>query len=352
MSPTTVPAASPRLVRRTLEQYSRLARQAVLSYLPAVEPSRHLYSLLPDYALRPGKGVRPALCLATCQAFGGSVEDALPSAAALELMHNAFLIHDDIADESTRRRGRPALHELHGVPLALNAGDALALMSLRPLLKGDRLRRTWERQIVDLFQQVVTKTVEGQAEELGWIRDNVVDLTVGDYLHMTLKKTGWYTAIQPCRIGAHVATRGRIDNHRFLRFGFFLGTAFQLRDDLIGLRGDGMSDCAGEDIMEGKRTLMLIHLLHVASPGERAVLQEYLGRERADRTRSEALEIVRLMEERGSVRYAERWLHSLSRRADDEFAAAYAGAPDSEHTRFVRGLVHVLASTEPGPSEG
>ena len=70
--------------------------------------------------------------LASCQAFGGSVQEALGPAVAIELLHNAFLIHDDIEDESRLRRGRPTLHELHGVPLALNAGDALAVLGMAP----------------------------------------------------------------------------------------------------------------------------------------------------------------------------------------------------------------------------
>ena len=337
-------AASPRVVGRALEKYSRVARQAVMSYLPNLEPSRYLYSLLPDYPLRPAKGVRPALCLASCQAFGGSIEDALDAAAAIELLHNAFLVHDDIADESTRRRGRPSLHELHGVPLALNAGDALAFLSLRPLLKN--VPSFWRNPLalMGMFQETVTQTLEGQAEELGWIRDNVTNLTVGDYLRVTLKKTGWYTAILPCLMGGHIGSGGRIPEDPFLRFGFFVGTTFQLRDDLLSLRGDGLNDGAGEDVLEGKRTLMLIHLFHVASRDELAFIREFLGRDRANRTQEEAMQIVNLMRRRGSVSYAERWLNSLARRADEEFAIAYRSAAVSEHTRFIRGLVPYLLS--------
>ncbi len=344
---TAAPAASPQQIARSLERYARLAQQAVVSYLPDREPSRYLYSLLPDYPGRPGKGVRAALCLATCQAFGGSIEDGLDSAAALELLHNAFLVHDDIADESTRRRGGPTLHELHGVPLALNAGDALAFFSLEPMLKGVRSLRRNPIPVLRMFQQTVRETLEGQAEELGWIRDNVLDLSVGDYLRVTLKKTGWYTAIQPCRVGAYIATRGRIDEDRFLRFGFFVGVSFQLRDDLLGVRGEGPNDATqAEDVVEGKRTLMLIHLFHVASQDQKDHLVEYFGRDRADRTRDEAMEIVELMYRRGSVRYAEQWLNSLARRADEEFAEAYEGAPDSEHRRFLQGLLGYLLSPD------
>ena len=88
-----------------------------------------------DYPARGGKGIRPALVLATCQAFGGSRREAIAPAATIELLHNAFLIHDDVEDESELRRGRPTLHQLHGVPLAINAGDALAVTALAVLNK-------------------------------------------------------------------------------------------------------------------------------------------------------------------------------------------------------------------------
>ena len=103
-------------------------------YLASREPSPYLYDLAADYPRRGGKMMRPSICIATARAFGARSSDAVRSAVAIELLHNAFLVHDDIEDESEMRRGEPALHSLHGVPLALNAGDAMLLLSLRPLL--------------------------------------------------------------------------------------------------------------------------------------------------------------------------------------------------------------------------
>ena len=93
-----------------------------------------LWQLMLDYPLRDAKGLRPALCVATCRALGGTLEAVVRSAAVLELYHNAFLIHDDIEDESLVRRGRPTLHREHGVPIAVNVGDAMLALSLQPLL--------------------------------------------------------------------------------------------------------------------------------------------------------------------------------------------------------------------------
>lgn len=343
MSTAPSPAAPLPVVERTLKLYASLTQQALRTYLPDKEPRRHLYSLLPEYPLRGGKGLRPALCLASCRAFGGSLAQALESAVALELLHNAFLIHDDIADGSTRRRGGPALHELYNVPLALNAGDALAFLSMRPLCETVLPQHRHSVATFAMFEEAVSQTLEGQAIELGWTFDNEVDLSVGDYLVMTLKKTGWYTAIHPCRVGAHIGSRGRADPARFLRYGFFLGAVFQLRDDLLGFEGDGLNNGAGEDLFEGKRTLMLIHLLHEDGP-DRPFVHAFVTKERARRTPEEVARIMDMMQAHGSIAYSERWLHSLAARADAEFDVAFEEAPDSEHKRFLRGIVPYLLS--------
>ena len=94
-----------------------------------------------EYPLREAKGLRPALCIATCRALGGSLEAVLPSAAVLELYHNAFLIHDDVEDGSERRRGMPTLHRDHGAPIAINVGDAMLGLALSPLLDNTGSRR-------------------------------------------------------------------------------------------------------------------------------------------------------------------------------------------------------------------
>src|SRR5579883_3513282 len=160
-------AGSSTILRATLARYGGRVREALREWLPAQEPRRHLYDLVADYPLRQGKMLRPSLCIAACRAFGGTIEDALDSAVAIELMHNAFLIHDDIEDGSALRRGGPALQIAHGVPLALNAGDGMTILSIRPLLRNlDRLAPAVARQILSETLSVAQQTVEGQAIEL------------------------------------------------------------------------------------------------------------------------------------------------------------------------------------------
>src|SRR3954453_6186301 len=116
------------LVRDVLGEYGALTRAAMQRSPPHAEP-HHLYDLMSDYPSRDGKMLRSSLCIAMARATGGTVEDAIGTAVSIELLHNALLIHDDVEDASEVRRGAPTLHRLHGVPLAVNAGDGLGLLS-------------------------------------------------------------------------------------------------------------------------------------------------------------------------------------------------------------------------------
>ncbi len=279
-------AAAPNLVVATLAEYGGLTRAALGDYLQPREPRRHLYDLVADYPSRGGRMLRPSLCIATARAFGAGREDAVRTAVALELLHNAFLVHDDVEDESDERRGRPTLHALHGVPLAVNVGDALTLLGLRALLDNRLRLGPWlTMRILEEAERMARETVEGQAVELGWRRDNATELTETDYLQMVLKKTCWYTTIWPSRVGALIGTRSDRDLDRFLRFGFFLGAAFQIQDDLLNLLGDRArygKEIDG-DVWEGKRTVM-----PARRAGRRggAVDPSLHGRARLDRIRA------------------------------------------------------------------
>jgi geranylgeranyl diphosphate synthase type II len=317
---------TPSLVSSVLQEYGAITVDALAGYLPTSEPRRYLYDLLADYPRRRGKMMRPSLCIATARAFGARLADAVPTAVAIELLHNAILIHDDIEDGSTHRRGRPTLHALHGVPLAINAGDTLTLISLRPLLEnvaaiGPRLAV----RILEETQRMARQSAEGQAMELGWRRDNSTDVGDADYLEMVLKKTCWLGMIFPSRVGAMIGTRGSIALDPFIRFGFFLGAAFQIQDDLLNLLDDSSryGKEADGDLWEGKRTLMMIRLFRRAAPEERARLAD----------------ILRRMEAHGCIEYARRIAHGLAGAALHEYALVYAGLPDSRDKRFIEGLV-------------
>ena len=248
-----------------LDKYRHLTLDALLRGLPRHGPS-YLWDLLPDYPSRPSKGLRPALCLATCAAGGGDVGRALNTAVAVELFHNAFLIHDDIQDGSEARRGDPTLHSIYGSAIALNVGNATNLLAMqrlranRELLGGELSWRLFEET-----ETMLRHSLEGQAIELAWIRENVWGLDEADYYRMCLKKTSWYTFLYPCRAGLLLAGVNSGNVTRLDRYGWYVGAAFQIQDDVLNLAGDYAAygkEILG-DLQEGKRTLMLIELQRI-----------------------------------------------------------------------------------------
>ncbi|WP_396932240.1 polyprenyl synthetase family protein [Mycolicibacterium sp.] len=266
------------MVARQLDDYLALCKEAcdgeiARLYGPGERHEGGLYDLILDYPLRGGKALRPALSIAACLGLGGHLEAVLPTAATLELYHNAFLIHDDIEDESWWRRGKPTLHIDHGVPIAINVGDAMLSLSLQPLLDNvERVGLGPALRILRAVAKMTRLTVDGQALELDWVRSNRWRLNDADYLKMVELKTSWYTFITPLQAGAIAAGAAPDRMEPLESFGRHLGAAFQITDDLLNLRGDPeeYGKEIGGDIWEGKRTLMLLHTVRHAEPSDQA----------------------------------------------------------------------------------
>jgi geranylgeranyl diphosphate synthase type II len=338
---TAAQANAVRLVPALLDRYGAQARSLMAAYLTPRSPPRHLYDMVADYPTRGGRSLRASLCIAATRMFGGTLEQALHVAAALELIHNAFLVHDDVEDESEERRGRPTLNALHGVPTAVNVGDALVVLALRPLLDtratlGQRLAL----RIVEETDRMARESVEGQAVELGWRRDNTVAVDEAAYLRMVLQKTCWYTTIFPLRLGALIGTRDGVPLDRFVRLGFLMGAAFQIQDDLLNLIGDKQrygKEING-DIREGKRTLMLIRLLELGTAAERESLRRLLALPRQQRTAGQVRWVRRRMDHYGCIDYARQVAHGLAGAAQHEFSKVCGHLPDSDDKRFVQAL--------------
>ena len=329
------------LVSSVLREYGEATRSLLFQYLPGGEPRRYLYDLVADYPRRGGRTFRPSLCIATARAFGMPMEMALRTAVSIEMIHNAMLIHDDVQDESEQRRGKPAMHVSEGVPIAINVGDFLSLLAMRPLLDNRNvLGPDIALRILEETERMARESAEGQAFELGWRRDNVTDIGEADYLLMVLKKTCWLCTIHPSRVGALIGSAGAIDLDRCIRFGFFLGAAFQIQDDLLNLEGDAAAygKELGGDIHEGKRTLMLIHLVEHATAAERGRIFAMLGLARDRRTLRDVIWIRERMDAYGCIEYARQVAHGLAGAAQHEFQQLYGDLPDSRDKRFLASL--------------
>ena len=323
--------------------------EAVTASLPAGGPRASLYSPLTEFVGRAGKSIRPALCIAAARSHGATTERVMPSAVALELLHNAFLVHDDIEDGSTSRRGLPTMHAEHGVPIAINVGDGLAALALQPLTQNlGLLGTTMHNRVMAEFSELLRMTIEGQAIELGWRAQNAVDLTGEDYLDMVALKTCAYTTIFPLRVGALIGTWGCADLAAVSRFGFYLGAAFQITDDLLNLTGDESrygKEIDG-DIAEGKRTLMLIHLLTRAEGSDQGFLTDFLRRNRESRSSDDIAIVREMMRAHGSIEYGRRYALALAERAAETFHLAFGSLPDSPDWRFLSQAVDFVVSRD------
>lgn len=339
----TSPLIDTALVEATLAADGERTLEALERWASGGEPS--FEQLLLDYPRRGGKGLRPALCLATCRAFGGRTEDALDSAVAIELLHNAFLVHDDICDDAVRRRGRPALHTEQGIPRAVVVGDALAWAALDPLLANvDRLGTGLAIRVLAEFRHLTRRTISGQAAELDWRDGDLGAIDADAYLAVALDKTCWYSTIHPCRIGALIGSRGSADLDAVARYGFFLGALFQIIDDVDNVTsGPTYDKDAGTDLLEGKPTLLLAHLLGVASASDRAEVLDLVGPSRSEADRpappSRIARVVSLFEAYGSIEYARQFADGLAGAALLEHEAAFGALPRSVDVDFLRAVV-------------
>jgi len=278
------------------------------------------YKLLADYPTRPGKGIRPLLCLAAAASVGGDYNNAIDTATAIELLHNSFLIKDDIVDQSIYRRGDLTLNRKYGLALAANAGDAVKILAMSPLI--DNLASIGVRkslQIILEIQEMARRSVEGQITELTYVKENRVDLQPENYFNICENKTCWYTIISPCRtgiiIGLDEASPKQLD--AITRYALYTGIAFQITDDTLNLTAS--QNLYGKeidgDILEGKRTLMLIHTLNSCNPEEKEKIRKILETPRDAKTEAQVFYVKDLMQKYKAFENARKTAKQFATRA-------------------------------------
>ena len=227
---------------------------------------RYLYGPLGRFSANAGKRHRPLICMLAARAVGGDFESARSAAAAIEHFQSGALIHDDIADNGQLRRGKPCLHITEGTGLAINAGDLALTLVTAAVVKDDSLDDATKVRIIRELTDMTVRTIEGQALDLGWVRDGRFDISVDDYLQMATHKTAYYSGATPLACGAIIGGGSDEQVEALRDFGLHTGLAFQIQDDLLNLIDDAGARnkdfrC---DITEGKRTLVAVHAL--ASP--------------------------------------------------------------------------------------
>ncbi len=221
-----------------------------------------------------GKAVRPVLCLTACELAGGDWHRALPAAAALELVHNFSLIHDDILDGDVLRRGRETLWKVWGVPAALAAGNAMRVIADRTLarLEDAGVPGASVAEASAELTRGYLEMLEGQYLDVALELRS--DVTVAEYLDMICRKTGALFATAMF-LGALVATDDPETAHAFGACGRLMGMAFQVRDDYLGVWGDPHTTLKpAADIKRKKKSLPVVYMLEHAHADDRAWLDE------------------------------------------------------------------------------
>lgn len=274
---------------------------------------RYLYGPLDVYTRNGGKRYRPIICGIACEAVGGNMLDCRSAAAAIEHFHTAALIHDDIADEALLRRGKPCLYISEGEGLAINAGDLSLSLVPGTIVNDPDLPDGIKLRVLKEVIDMTSRTVEGQALDLGWARDNRFDLEVEDYLVMARHKTAFYSGGVPLAIGAIIGGGTEEEIEALRGYGMSTGLAFQVQDDLLNIIGteEATKKDFRSDITEGKRTLMVVYSLQKSAYREELI--GILSEKVTDPAR--LARAVDILDECGSIDYAKDYASELTESA-------------------------------------
>ena len=216
-----------------------------------------------------GKRIRPSLLMLVCDAYGGSLQEALPVAAAVEMFHNFTLLHDDIMDNATVRRGKPSVYASWGNNVAILSGDAMMIYSYRLLHQAPAAKL---HRIMDIFTTMALQVCEGQQYDMDF--ESLQKVSVVEYMRMIELKTSVLLA-GSAMIGAVLGDASEEDCRRIYRYALELGLAFQQQDDLLDSYGtqEELGKRIGGDILEGKKTCLMLNAMSRANDAERETLR-------------------------------------------------------------------------------
>jgi geranylgeranyl diphosphate synthase type I len=267
-----------------------------------------------DTSVTQGKALRPTLCLFACDALSDDYSKALPAAAALELIHNFSLIHDDIQDQDVERRHQPTVWRLWGIPKALWSGNAMQCTGDLALLDvaGQNVNPATVLQVSEILTKSYLEMIQGQCMDLNF--ESRTDIKSDEYLYMIACKTGALIRAG-LEIGALLATEDAATVKAFAEFGEHLGQAFQVRDDYLGIWGDQatLGKATDSDIRRRKKSYPVVFALERASGRAMEDLLRIYGQEELEE--DDVQRVLAVLDEVGSQENAQRVTEAAAARA-------------------------------------
>ena len=225
------------------------------------------------YSLKSGgKRIRPVLCLMTAEMFGEDYANCIHTALAIEIFHNFTLIHDDIMDKSDKRRGNDTVHKKWNENIGILSGDAMTVLSLAYIIKT---KKNLEK-ILEIFSETALEICEGQQYDMDF--ESTIDVSENQYIEMIRLKTAVLLATS-LKAGAVLANANEEETKKLYDLGINLGLAFQLQDDLLDVFGNDkkFKKKLGGDIVENKKTYLLIQSLNLANEKQKKELTDLLS---------------------------------------------------------------------------
>jgi geranylgeranyl diphosphate synthase type I len=276
-----------------------------------------------------GKRLRPFLVLKTCKLVGGNEEDALAAASSLEMLHTFTLLHDDIMDQDEKRRGVPSVHTKWGVPIAIVAGDLLFAKVYETITKYTDPKHVKPKRILQVIEEISKATIvlcEGQTRDM--LFEDKETVSEEEYFRMIEGKTAALFEISS-RCGGLLGGATKSQVKRLGEFGRYAGVAFQVIDDILALTADEkvLKKPVGNDIREGKRTLIVVYALKKASKGQRQKILETLGNQ--DASAEQIRETISLFESLDAIAYAKKLADKYIRKSKKALSLFPEG-PDKE----------------------
>jgi geranylgeranyl pyrophosphate synthase len=311
------------LIDKVIEKYipRKFTKESIVFKLNPPSHSHNLEALnkaiaepIWEFLERGGKRWRPALFLLIIEALGKNPEDFFDFAIIPEVIHNGTLMVDDIEDASEFRRGKPCTYKIYGLDIAINAGNAMYYLPLLPLIKNkEKISKEKLCKVYEIYVQEMISLSMGQAMDIAWHR-GIADadkIDEEDYLQMCAYKTGTLARMS-AKIAAVLADADEELTDKLGRFAESIGIAFQMQDDILDLTGEEFAEKKGgrgQDITEGKRSLIVIHTLKVANTKDRKRLIEILNMHTSEQKLKD--EAIKIMEKYGSIDYVKNFARKI-----------------------------------------